>query len=99
MTPSTDSALILALFYQCTRAGELPLLISWLHKNRFCLWIIIIKLFFSYSFLYDFNLKNKIIEFNGDIYHGNPNFFKEDDICINYKIPIIIQCNQVKVSI
>jgi hypothetical protein len=35
--------------------------------------------------LYDFNLRNKIIEFNGDVYHGNPNLFKENDICINYK--------------
>jgi hypothetical protein len=32
--------------------------------------------------IYDFvDLKNrKIIEFNGDVYHGNPEIFKEDDI-------------------
>jgi len=38
-------------------------------------------------FLYDFTdlLNNKIIEFNGDVYHGNPLIFQPDDICVNYK--------------
>lgn len=33
------------------------------------------------GFLYDFTdtLNKKIIEFNGDVYHGNPLLFKEDD--------------------
>lgn len=38
-------------------------------------------------FLYDFSdLKNKkIIEFNGDIFHGNPKFFNENHICNPYR--------------
>jgi len=35
----------------------------------------------KYYYAYDFTDLNrrKIIEFNGDIYHGNPNIFKDDD--------------------
>ena len=35
----------------------------------------------EYGFLYDFSdiLSKKIIEFNGDIYHANPLFYKEND--------------------
>jgi hypothetical protein len=36
-------------------------------------------------YLYDFKYLNKIIEFNGDVYHGNPTIYKEDDICVNFK--------------
>ena len=39
------------------------------------------------TYVYDFtDLKNrKIIEFNGDIYHGNPSLFKENDTPNPYK--------------
>ena len=30
-------------------------------------------------YLYDFKWKNKIIEFNGDLYHANPNKYIESD--------------------
>jgi hypothetical protein len=30
-------------------------------------------------FYYDFKYKNNIIEFNGDLFHANPNIFKEED--------------------
>lgn len=36
-------------------------------------------------YLYDFKYLNKIIEFNGDVFHGNPSIYKENDICINFK--------------
>lgn len=34
---------------------------------------------------YDFKYLNKIIEFNGDVFHGNPSIYVESDICINFK--------------
>lgn len=50
---------------------------------------IIIKNFFVYEnkrlFYYDFKYKNKIIEFNGDLFHANPNIYEENQCPNPYK--------------
>ena len=42
-------------------------------------------------FLYDFKYKNKIIEFNGDFWHGNPNIYSSDSVLDFYGNKTIVQ--------
>jgi hypothetical protein len=47
------------------------------NKNEF--WLNYISNGNNKFYFYDFKFKNKIIEYNGDMYHGNPKIFKADD--------------------
>lgn len=55
---------------------------SYIGTNEYCFygnkeWFISKK--DNIIYFYDFRYKNKIIEFNGDYWHGNPLFYKNDD--------------------